>query len=235
MFFSSLCSSGWHPAIQGWQVVYYCVPHREQRIGNSRPGFFITIEGVEGAGKSTLAELLGKHLAADGAEVVVTAEPGGDPVGERVRQLLLDSANAISDRAELLLFEAARAQHVDKVILPALERGAIVICDRFADSSIAYQGCARGLGVEAVRMLNEYATGGLKPDLTILLDLPVEVGLARQTRADRISSEQLAFHQRIRDGYLSSARSEPQRFVVIDATLEIEDVLKQALSAVDEL
>jgi dTMP kinase len=121
------------------------------------------------------------------------------------------------------------------VILPALERGAIVICDRFADSSIAYQGCARGIGVEAVRMLNEYATGGLKPDLTILLDLPVEVGLARQTRADRISSEQLAFHQRIRDGYLSSARSEPQRFVVIDATLEIEDVLKQALSAVDEL
>ena len=194
-------------------------------------GFFITIEGIEGAGKSTLAELLRDRIAADGTEVVLTAEPGGDPVAERIRKLLLDSVDAISDRAELLLFEAARAQHVDKVIVPALERGAVVICDRFADSSLAYQGYARGIDIETVKMLNACATHGLKPDLTILLDLPVELGLARQTRADRISSEQLAFHQRIRDGYLCLVSSEPQRFVVVDATLEPDQVAGLAMSA----
>ena len=196
-------------------------------------GFFITIEGVEGAGKSTLAELLAKHLRSEGADVVVTAEPGGDAVAERIRKLVLDSANAISDRAELLLFEAARAQHVDKVILPALERGAVVICDRFADSSVAYQGHARGIGVESVRMLNEYATRGLEPDLTILLDLPAEAGLSRTSTTDRLSSEGIEFHNAVREGYLALANAEPERFVVIDANKPIDEVLRRATEAIE--
>ncbi len=196
-------------------------------------GFFITIEGIEGAGKTTLAELLAERLESKGAEVVVTAEPGGDPVAERIRELLLNSVERVCDRAELLLFEAARAQHVDHVILPALERGAIVICDRFADSSLAYQGHARGISLDVVRAINDFATRGLKPDLTILLDLPVQTGLARQTGRDRISSEQAAFHETIREGYLTIARSEPDRFLVIDATDSIDEVVQLALPAVE--
>ncbi|MCX8052865.1 MAG: dTMP kinase [Armatimonadetes bacterium] len=195
-------------------------------------GLFITIEGIEGAGKTTLTKLLSEHLKNDGADVVVTAEPGGDTLADGIRKLLLDSKNAICDRAELLLFEAARAQHVDKVILPALERGAIVICDRFSDSSLAYQGYARGIDLETIETLNNFATRGLKPDLTILLDLPVELGLARQTARDRISSEQINFHRRIREGYLSIVRSEPERFVVIDASGCEKEVFRQALEAV---
>ena len=194
---------------------------------------FITIEGVEGAGKSTLAELLRDRIAADGTEVVLTLEPGGDPVAERIRKLVLDSVSVISDRAELLLFEAARAQHVDNVILPALERGAVVICDRFADSSLAYQGYARGIDVETVQMLNDFATRGLKPDLTILLDVSARVGLKRTRGADRLSSEGIAFHVAVREGYLSIADAEPDRFVVIDAARNQDEVLRLALDAIN--
>ena len=205
-----------------------------RREGRSRKGtgFFITIEGVEGAGKSTLAELVAEHLRSEGADVVVTAEPGGDPVAERVRQLVLDSADSISDRAELLLFEAARAQHVDRVILPALERGAVVICDRFADSSLAYQGYARGIDLETVKMLNDCAARGLRPDLTILLDLPVESGLDRTSGMDRLSSEGIAFHNAVREGYLALSRAEPGRFVIIDAGKPIDEVLCVATDAI---
>lgn len=199
-----------------------------------RPGFFISIEGVEGAGKSTLAGLLRDHLGTDGAEVIVTAEPGGDAIADRIRKLLLDSVSSISDRAELLLFEAARAQHVDAKIVPALERGAIVICDRFADSSLAYQGYARGIDVATVLVLNDYATGGLKPDLTILLDVPAKIGLKRQRRTDRVSSEGITFHIAVREGYLKIADSEPERFVVIDAAQDLDAVLSQALAAVKD-
>jgi dTMP kinase len=197
-----------------------------------RRGFFVTIEGVEGAGKSTLALALQKHLTTEGREAIVTAEPGGDPVAKKIRKLLLDSANRISDRAELLLFEAARAQHVDTVIVPALRRGCAVICDRFADSSVAYQGYARGLDIDMVRALNEHATGGLNPDLTILLDVAPRVGLARQRGVDRVSSEQLAFHEAVRKGYLALAESEPERFVVIDAGLGLAEVERAAIEAV---
>lgn len=197
-----------------------------------RVGLFVTIEGVEGAGKSTLAFALQKRLAARGVESVVTAEPGGDPVAKKIRKVLLDSANEICDRAELLLFEAARAQHVVTVILPALERGDLVICDRYADSSTAYQGWARGLDVELVKTLNDYATGWLRPDLTILLDLPADSGLARQRKMDRMSSQRLAFHEAVRNGYLALARSEPERFVVIDAGQTHNEVLRLALEAV---
>lgn len=195
-------------------------------------GFFITLEGIEGSGKSTLAVLLGEELKAQGAEVVLTAEPGGDPVGWRIRELLLDPKNSITNRAELLLFEAVRAQHVDNLVLPALERGAVVICDRFVDSSTAYQGCARGIDPDTVKMLNEFAARGLKPDLTILLDLPAEEGLPRQKKIDRISSEALAFHELVRSGFLSIAEAEKDRFVVINATRDIEEVLQLALDAV---
>ena len=189
----------------------------------------MTIEGIEGAGKSTLASALARELRSTGCEVVVTAEPGGGAVGVSIRKLLLDSTDAISPKSELLLFEAARAQHVDTVILPALERGAVVICDRFADSSIAYQGCARGIDLAMVRTLNDYATSGLKPDLTILLDLPVSEGLARQRKTDRFSSEDTAFHQAVREAYLALADAEPDRFVVIDAGQELGEVVRQAL------
>ncbi len=203
----------------------------DQTIGTTR-GLFVSIEGVEGAGKSTLAAALRRELASRGLDVVVTAEPGGDAVARKIRKVLLDSANVISDRAELLLFEAARAQHVETVIVPALSRGAVVICDRYADSSVAYQGWARGQDVSLVETLNDYATGGLKPDLTILLDLPARAGLARQRKVDRLSSERLAFHEAVRKGFLSLAQAEPERFVVIDAALSLDEVIRLALEAV---
>jgi dTMP kinase len=206
----------------------------KQQASHNGEGFFITIEGIEGAGKSTLALSLQKHFASEGFDVVVTAEPGGDPVSEKIRDILLDRTNVISVRAELLLFESARAQHVEMVILPALRRGCIVISDRFADSSLAYQGWARKQDVEEVRMLNEYATQGLKPDITLLLDLPPQEGLARQLKVDRMSAEDIAFHEAVRNGYLAMAKCEPDRFVVIDATMEPGEVLKKAIDAIAE-
>lgn len=195
-------------------------------------GLFVTIEGIEGSGKTTLASGLGRELTAAGREAVVTAEPGGGGVGDLIRALLLDPANVISDRAELLLFEAARAYHVDTRIRPDLERGAVVICDRYTDSSIAYQGFARGIDEDAVRLLNDFATAGLKPDITLLLDIPVDDGLARQERLDRISSEALEFHGLVRQGYLALATNEPERFVVIDARQPADAVLRQAREAI---
>ena len=196
-------------------------------------GLFVTIEGIEGSGKTTLARALEKELEAQGLDVVVTVEPGGDRVGESIRTLVLDSSNDISDRGELLLFEAARAQHTDKVIRPALQRGAVVICDRFADSSTAYQGYARGIDLDTVRMLNDYATGGLTPGLTILLDLPAPDGLERQQTTDRFSAETVAFHEAVRKGYLSLAAEEPGRFVVIDAGMDRGAVLRRAMQAIE--
>jgi len=202
---------------------------------NSHTGFFLTIEGIEGAGKSTLALELRKRLESQRLEVILTAEPGGCNVATGIRRLLLDPDNVISDRAELLLFEAARAQHVEMTILPALIRGAVVICDRFADSSLAYQGYARGIDLDTVKMLNTYATSGLKPDLTILLDLPAEIGLARQTKVDRVSSEKLAFHEAVRNGFLEIARAESERFIVIDATKSIDEIVELSIDAVEKM
>ena len=203
------------------------------RKASPNKGFFITLEGIEGSGKTSLAARLRGKLAADGFDVVVTAEPGGCPVSDSIRDLVLCSTNAVSGRAELLLFEAARAEHVDTKIRPALERGAIVICDRFADSSIAYQGYARGIDLATVKMLNDYATSGLKPDLTLLLDLPAEAGLARHTKSDRISSERLAFHEAVRNGFLALAAAENDRIVVLDATKPLEQVAKQACDIIE--
>jgi dTMP kinase len=181
-------------------------------------GLFIVFEGGEGSGKSTQMELLRRSLAAEGRDVVVTFEPGGTKVGQQLRNVLLDPGNAeaIADKSEALLYAADRAQHVDEVIRPALERGAIVICDRYIDSSIAYQGLVRGLGADQVRALNRWATGGLLPDKVFLLDFEAERGLERAGESDRIEQEGLDFHRKVREAYRFLAERYSSRFVVLD-------------------
>ncbi len=201
---------------------------------------FITLEGGEGSGKSTLAKMLAERLEDGGRSVVLTEEPTGTALGREMWRLFQDPARPpISALAELMLFEAARAQHVTEVIRPSLERGDIVVCDRFADSSIAYQGYGRELGEELVSRLNVVATGGLRPDLTLLLDVPIEAGLERARdaneagkAADAIGEESLAFHKRVREGFLAVARQEPKRVVVIDATRALGEVMDEVWEVV---
>jgi dTMP kinase len=185
-----------------------------------RPGVFLALEGGEGAGKSTQARLLAIWLRALGYDVVTTHEPGATKVGLRLRALLLDTAHAgLSPRAEALMYAADRAEHVESVIIPALERGAIVVTDRYVDSSLAYQGAGRQLPVREIAELNDWATSGLVPDLTILLDLPPATGLGRRlSSADRLESEPVEFHQRVRSGFLSRAAADPGRYLVLDAS-----------------
>lgn len=187
---------------------------------------FISFEGPEGGGKSTQAELLATALRREGYSVVVTHEPGGTTVGEAIRQLLLapDALTAMSARAEVLLFTAARAQLVDEVIRPALDDGSLVLCDRFSDSTIAYQVGGRGLPEDVVTEIVQFATGGLKPDLTFLLDLDVATGLARKrgVPSDRMEMEDASFHRRVRSTYQKLARREPERIVVLDASRPVQ-------------
>lgn len=200
-------------------------------------GIFITVEGTDGSGKTTQLAFLREYLEELGREVLVTREPGGTPIGEKLREILLDSANAaMGDRAEVLLYAAARAQHVDELIRPALERGAVVLSDRFTDSSIAYQGYGRELG-SVVGKVNAFATDGLKPDITFFLSLPPAEGRKRmEARAfDRIESEQLTFHERVYAGYLAAAAAEPERIRVIDASKSIEEVREEIYSALDAI
>lgn len=197
-------------------------------------GFFITLEGGEGAGKSTVARALAARLKEEGYEVCLTQEPGGTELGRAIEGLL-EGTQAPAPLAELLLFAADRAQHVVEVIAPALAAGRVVVCDRFADSTLAYQGYGRGLDLDLVRRLNEAATGGLRPDLTLLLDLPPEVGLAREgEQLDVTGREPLAFHERVREGFLALAKAEPELFVVIDGALALEEVAERAWAAVEE-
>ena len=181
---------------------------------------FITFEGVEGAGKTTQIRLLADRLRAGGHDVVVTREPGDGPLGPELRRLVLNPPGdaAIDDRTELLIMLADRSQHVAQIIAPALARGAVVICDRYADSSVAYQGYGRGLAIPTIESLNEFATQGLMPARTILLDLDVVAGLARQADRNRMEREATDFHQRIRNGFLTMALQDPERFAVIDAS-----------------
>lgn len=189
---------------------------------------FITLEGPEGSGKTTLIADLAHTLRQAGFPVLATREPGGTPVGDQIRTILSDLSNtAITPRTEILLFQASRAQLVDQVIRPHLESGGVVLCDRYADSTIAYQGYGHRTDLERLRSLVEFATGGLKPDLTLLLDLDVEDGLRR--RADgggwnRLDAYDLPFHRRVRQGYLSMVEQEPQRWVKIDAGRPLEAV-----------
>ncbi len=205
---------------------------------------FITFEGSEGSGKTTQLTRAAEYLQSRGMVVVRTREPGGTPIADRIRAVLLDATNqALTPLGELLLYAAARAQHVAEKVRPALERGEIVLCDRFADSTWAYQGFARGLGVELVTQVNTLATGGLEPDLTLLYDLPVEIGLARararadrlpqDQREDRFEREQLDFHRRLREGYLRLAEMHRNRFRVLDAASDEESVWQATRAVLD--
>jgi dTMP kinase len=199
-------------------------------------GLFVTFEGGDGSGKSTQIPRLAARLEALGRESVCTREPGGTPLGEGVRDLLLDPARRPGPLAEAFLIEAARAEVVVQVIAPALERGAVVLCDRHADSTMAYQGYGRGLELEALRAWNRAATRGLVPDLTLLFDLDPAQALARRRGAgvsNRIDREPLEFHRRVRQGFLALAAAEPDRFVVLDAALDPEALEARAWEALE--
>ncbi|MFM7321718.1 MAG: dTMP kinase [Armatimonadota bacterium] len=196
-------------------------------------GRFITFEGPDGAGKTTQIARIEAWLGAEGRTVVRTREPGGDAVGEKVRGLLLGTA--MTPEAEFLLFAAARAQNVAEVVEPALAAGAVVLCDRFTDSSLAYQGHARGLSLDFIRAANTFATRGRVPDRTVLLDLPAEVGSERRRRegdGNRLDNETLAFHRAVREGYLQIAAAEPDRFVIVDAGRDPDAVFEDVRAAV---
>ncbi len=181
-------------------------------------GCFVVFEGGEGAGKSTQARMLAKTLRAAGHEVVETREPGGTPAAEAMRTVLLGPEFVgLGDRAEALLFAASRSDHVRAVIAPALQRGAVVVCDRYIDSSLAYQGIARDLGIADVRAINRWATAGLVPDVTVVLDVNPETGLRRAGAPDRLESEPLEFHRRVAQAFLELAAEAPDRYLVLDA------------------
>ncbi|MGB9911001.1 MAG: dTMP kinase [Microgenomates group bacterium] len=201
-------------------------------------GIFITFEGPEGGGKSLQIEKLKEYLQETGREVVVVREPGQTSIGEQIRQILLNPKNKeMEPRAETLLFESARAQLVEEVIKPALAVGKIVLADRFFDSTTAYQGYGRGMNLKEIDWLNRFATGGLVPDLTILLDVPVEVGLERRRKSgkeDRLDKEGLEFHQRVREGYLKIAKSQPERWRVVNASRSPEEIFEEIKGLVEE-
>jgi len=201
--------------------------------------YFITFEGIEGCGKTTQIRLLSAVLKEAGYRVTLTREPGGCPIADKIRAILLDADNsAMTPSAELLLYAAARAQHINEVITPALVRGEIVLCDRFTDATLAYQGYGRGLDKGTIKQLNAMATDGCSPNLTILIDCPVETGLKRararieaatrsdasSTREERFELESLQFHQRVREGYLALAAEEPQRFIVVNGDDAMEGI-----------
>ena len=189
---------------------------------------FITIEGIDGAGKSTAVSAIKKYLEDDGLTVVTTAEPCG-----KIRELLLDGGS-MDEKTELILMEASRCENVEKTIKPALKEGAFVICDRYIDSTTAYQGYGRGMDLDVISYMNNYATSGLLPDLTIVLDLPEGMGLARQCKVDRISAEGMEFMKKVRNGFIEICKNE-KRCVLIDATHDIETVTADIQTTIGEL
>lgn len=194
----------------------------------SKRGFLLSLEGIEGCGKSTQLRELAGRLRAAGYRVIETREPGGVPISEQIRTILLaPSHRGMEARCEVLLYLASRAQHVAEKIRPALEKGAVVLCDRFADATMAYQGYGRRLGPRTIAHLNRFATAGLQPDLSIILDVPVSVGLARKRRLgnlDRLDRESESFHQTVRSGYLRIAKAAPRRVKVVDGTVPTDQV-----------
>ena len=216
---------------------------KSDRKSRNYPGSFITLEGPEGAGKSSQLAWLGRELGERGCRVVATREPGGTPLAERLRGLIKHgSGEPLTPVTELLLLEAARAQHVAERIAPALLAGEVVICDRFMDSTLAYQGGGRGLEPELIERLNQAAVGRFRPDLTILLDLPVEEGFVRTRKralesaaTDRFESQELDFHRRVRECFLQLARREPERIRVVDARPAPDVVHQAVMELVNEL
>jgi dTMP kinase len=207
-------------------------------------GVFITFEGPDGSGTTTQVQRLAAYLTAAGYDVLTTREPGGTPIGDQIRAILLDVQNTtMTSAAEILLFSASRAQLVDRLIRPALAQGKVVLSDRYADSTMAYQGYGRQLDLEALKQITRFATGGLLPDLTICLDCPVEEGLRRKQQAmardsgewNRLDQETVEFHRRVRQGYLTLAAVEPDRWLVIDACHAIEVVQAEIQEAVTDL
>lgn len=193
-------------------------------------GLFVTFEGPDGSGKTTQAKMLVEFLQAHGTPVIYTREPGGTEISEQIREVILSTRNkSMRSETEVLLFSAARAQIVDQVIRPALAEGKIVVCDRYYDSTLAYQGYGLGLDLDALRAITKFATRGLVPDLTFYVDVPAEVGLARRHQAEtnRLDHKDVDYHARVRNGYLELAKAEPHRFIVIDGTGTIEQVQEE--------
>lgn len=203
----------------------------------SAGGLFVTFEGGEGSGKSTQIARLAARLRAGGIEPLLTREPGGTPLAEGVRGLLLDPAGSLEPLAEALLMEAARADLVARVLRPALERGRVILCDRYDDSTLAYQGAGRGLDADVLAQLNRIATGGLRPDLTLLYDIDPARGLERRSGSgrdlNRLDRESREFHERVRARFLELARAEPGRFVVLDAAAPVEALERQGWEALE--
>lgn len=199
-------------------------------------GLFITFEGVDGCGKTTQLNMCAQKLTDMGYEVVTTLEPGGAKLGKKLREILLHYDGDVSSRAEMFLYLADRAQHIDKIVKPAIESGKIVLCDRHTDSTLAYQGYARGLNVERIRTLNAVATDNLKPNLTLMYDIDIESAQKRVGKEkDRLESEGEQFHNQVRQGYLKIAKDEPERIKVINAAREIKEVFKDTLKCLNEL
>lgn len=208
------------------------------------PGAFITFEGIEGSGKSTQISRLLRYLMNSGRPATLTREPGGTPIGDHVRKILLDPANRLLDpTAELLLYAASRAQHLREVIRPALDAGRVVLCDRFSDATLAYQGYGRGLSIATIRELDGIVTAGLRPRLTILLDIDAATGLGRARGRNtsqglhgeaRFENEELSFHNRVRDGYLDLAKKESGRIRIVDAARTPEEIQEDVRTLVDE-
>ena len=201
---------------------------------------FITFEGGEGCGKSTVLKAIKERLESEGVSVVLTREPGGTPIAEQIRNVILDKGNTAMDgRTEALLYAASRRQHLVEKIWPALQEGKTVLCDRYLDSSLAYQGGARGLGIDEVLSINLFATEGTYPDLTLLFDLEPEQGLARiaanqHREVNRLDLEKLDFHHQVRNNFLALAKRYPDRYVIIDASQPLADVIEDAYKAIKE-
>jgi dTMP kinase len=201
---------------------------------------FITFEGGEGSGKSTAIKHVVETLTKEGYQIVLTREPGGTPISEEIRNVILDKKNTAMDpKTEALLYAASRRQHIVEKILPALKEGKLVLCDRYLDSSLAYQGGARGLGIQEVYQMNQFATEGLEPDLTILFDIEPEIGLKRIAansgrEVNRLDVEKLSFHHKVLDAFHLLAKQNPNRYYVIDASKSPEEVAQEALAAIEQ-
>lgn len=199
-------------------------------------GLFITFEGPDGCGKTTQMNLLAQYFEKKGKKVVLTREPGGKGLGEKVREILLNYNGEVSDRCESFLFLADRAQNIDIIVKPAVEKGKIVLCDRHIDSTVAYQGYGRGLDINEINILNNLATGGKKPDLTLVFDVDVETSMKRVGKEkDRMESAGIDFHNRVRNGYLELAKQEPTRIKVLDATKTIEEIHEKVIEIIEKL